>query len=148
MEEEESRVLVKNARILAGGFLAFFLLNVLNSSYSTVMALIFSRLVHQLRPEPQLRNPPKALRRRDGREGIRGAEHLRLVRGPCPTLPPRLRQGHDILILGRLDDPLPPHVSRRRPEPFPEKPKRTRAGLVKNLKAVQSHFGWIHLLVM
>jgi len=32
--------LMGNARILAGGFLAFFSLNVLNSSYSTVLALI------------------------------------------------------------------------------------------------------------
>jgi len=40
VEEEGSRVLVRNSRILLGGFLAFFFLNVLNSSYSTVMALI------------------------------------------------------------------------------------------------------------
>lgn len=40
VEEEGSRVLVRNSRILLGGFLAFFFLNILNSSYSTVMALI------------------------------------------------------------------------------------------------------------
>jgi len=39
-EDEASRVLRGNAPILLGGFLAFFFLNVLNTSYSTLLALI------------------------------------------------------------------------------------------------------------
>lgn len=38
--ESSSGMLLRNAQILAGGFLAFFFLSLLNSSYSTVMALI------------------------------------------------------------------------------------------------------------
>lgn len=42
--EDQARTLRANARILAGGFTAFFFLNILNSSYSTLMALIKSEL--------------------------------------------------------------------------------------------------------
>ncbi len=39
--EEKGRVeLTRNVRVIAGGFLALFFLNVLNASYSTVLALI------------------------------------------------------------------------------------------------------------
>ena len=42
--EGSGNPLKANLRILAGGFLAFLSLNVLNSSYSTVMALIMEEL--------------------------------------------------------------------------------------------------------
>ena len=42
--ETSSDLIRQNIKILAGGFAAFFFLNVLNSSYSTVMTLIKSDL--------------------------------------------------------------------------------------------------------
>ncbi len=44
MAEESSGALVRHSWILVGGFLAFFFLNVLNTSYSTLMALIKDEL--------------------------------------------------------------------------------------------------------